>query len=88
MVLDKPPSSGTASLSWGFSGNYITVAMRKGNAAGTFWIGGLGKSDLPGQLTRQTGLAALTVNGRDEGEVSLAQAKVSVETALASCHQF
>lgn len=85
MVLNKPRAKATMTLSWNFAGELIHVPMQRANPAGTFWQGSLSGSPLLARLIHRRDNAMLRLDGRDEGEASLANAALVLRPALRTC---
>lgn len=85
MLLNKPSREPAIILTWNFSGQPVTIPMRRGNAAGTFWQGALAGSQLVPMLLSRSGTALLRLNGRPEGEVSLAKAPEVLRGTIGGC---
>lgn len=85
MLLNKPSSDRSIVLSWSFPAGSIDIPMRQGNREGTFWQGALAGTRLLPNLVRQTGPAMLRLNGRAEGEASLANAPAVLRATMRDC---
>lgn len=85
MLLNKPSTSPTVTVTWNFAGGLVDIPVSRGNREGTFWQGSLVNSPLLSLLMRQRGSVMLRINGRLEGEASLANAPTVLRTAMRPC---
>ena len=85
LLLTKPLSGNTMTISWNFSGRLVHVPVRRANSQGLQWIGGVAGTQLIPLLMQQRGTVMLRINGRDEGEASLTGAPAVLRTSLRGC---
>lgn len=85
MLLTKPLARPGLTLTWNFAGRLVNIPVQRANAEGTFWQGSLAGSPLLGQLVQQRGTAMLRIDGRGEGEASLANASAVLRTVMKAC---
>jgi hypothetical protein len=85
MLFNKPSSDRSIMLSWTFAGGSIDMPMRQGNREATFWQAALAGTRLLPMLMSQRGSAMLRLNGRPEGEVSLANAPAVLRATMRDC---
>jgi hypothetical protein len=85
MLLNKPATANTMTMTWNFSGRLVNIPVQRANTGGTQWIGGLSGSELVPLLTQQRGTVMLRINGRLEGEASLDNSAAVLRSALRGC---
>ncbi len=85
LLLNKPLSGSAMTLSWNFSGRLVHVPVRRANSEGRQWIGGITGSQLIPLLMQQRGTVMLRIDGRHEGEASLAGAPAVLRSSLRGC---
>lgn len=85
MLLTQPSGGNTLTVTWNFAGGQVNIPVRRANANGTQWSGGVSGTPLLPLLMRQTGTVMLRINGRGEGEASLAQAPAVLRSTLKAC---
>lgn len=88
MLLNRPSTRPSVTVTWNFAGGLVNIPMSRGNGEGTFWQANLTGSPLLPTLLRQSGPVYLRINGQMEGEASLVGASAAVRTALGSCQRF
>lgn len=85
MLLNKSAAVGAITLTWVFNGRTVNVAMGRGNAEATFWLGWVDNSPLVQMLASSSGVAYLRTNGVMQGQASLAGSNAALRTAIRSC---
>lgn len=85
VLLNRPNGLARMVMTWSLAGRTVDVPLVSSNGAGTFWQAVMGGSPLLAMLLRERGPATLRINGRAEGEASLAGAPVAMRTALRGC---
>ena len=85
MLLNKPATANTMTLTWNFSGRLLNIPVERANSGGTQWIGGLSGTELVPLLMQQSGTVMLRINGRLEGEASLDNSAGVLRNTLRSC---
>lgn len=85
MLLNKPATANTMTMTWNFSGRLVNVPVQRVNAGGTQWIGNVSGSDLVPLLMQQRGTVMLRINGRLEGEASLDNSAAVLRNTLRGC---
>lgn len=85
MLLNKPATVNTMTMTWNFSGRLVNIPVQRANAGGTQWIGSVTGSELVPLLMQQRGTAMLRINGRLEGEASLDNSAAVLRITLRSC---
>ncbi len=88
MLLNTPSSMTSMTVTWVFAGGLVNVPVVRGNRDGTFWRASLAAVPLVPMLTRHADSVFLRINGRTEGEASLAGAADAVRVALRTCQRF
>ncbi|BAK65174.1 hypothetical protein SLG_04990 [Sphingobium sp. SYK-6] len=87
MLLNKPARPGALTMTWNFSGRLVNLPVRAASNNGTQWIGSVSGTPLLPLLMQQKGTVMLRLNGKLEGEASLANAPATLRTALRPCAQ-
>ncbi|MBB5984497.1 hypothetical protein [Sphingobium lignivorans] len=87
MLLNKPARPGALTMTWNFSGRLVNLPVRAASNNGTQWIGSVSGTQLLPLLMQQKGTVMLRLNGKLEGEASLANAPATLRTALRPCAQ-
>lgn len=85
MLLNKPATANTMTMTWNFSGRLVNIPVQRANAGGTQWIGSVSGSDLVPLLMQQRGTVMLRINGRLEGEASLDNSAAVLRSTLRGC---
>ena len=85
MLLNKPATVATMTMTWNFSGRLVNIPVQRANAGGTQWIGGLSGTELVPLLMRQSGTVLLRIDGRLEGEASLDNSAVVLRNTMRGC---
>ncbi|MAF63331.1 MAG: hypothetical protein CL680_17970 [Blastomonas sp.] len=85
MLLNKPATASTTTLTWNFSGRLVNIPIQRANADGTQWIGGVSGTELIPLLMQQRGTVMLRINGRLEGEASLDDSAAVLRNTLRGC---
>lgn len=85
MLLNKPASVNTMTMTWNFSGRLVNIPVQRANADGTQWIGSVSGSELVPLLMQQRGTVMLRINGRLEGEASLDNSAATLRSTLGGC---
>lgn len=85
MLAARPLSGATIALTWNFAGRLVNVPMQRAVNDGTYWVGGVSGSPLLEHLMGEWDMAYLRIDGRLEGEASLANAPQVLRTALRTC---
>lgn len=88
MLLNKRSGNDSMTMTWNFSGRLVNIPVQRANPEGTQWIGGLTGTQLVPRLLQQSGTVLLRINGRLEGEASLANSTAVLRNALRGCVQF
>jgi hypothetical protein len=88
MLLNKPATANTMTMTWNFSGRLVDIPVQRANAGGTQWIGGLDGTQLLPLLMRQRGTVMLRINGRLEGEASLDNSAAVLRNTMRGCARF
>lgn len=87
MLLTKAAAGNALTVTWNFAGGLINIPAQRANNVGTQWIGAVSGTQLIPMLMKQTGTVMLRINGRGEGEASLANSGAVLRTALRDCAQ-
>lgn len=85
MLLNKPATATTMTMTWNFSGRLVNIPVQRANAGGKQWIGGLSGTELVSLLMQQRGTVMLRINGRLEGEASLDNAATALRNTMRGC---
>lgn len=85
MLLAKPASGQRSTMTWNFAGRLVNIAVQRANNAGTYWVGGITGTPLLQHLLTQKDMVYLRIDGRLEGQASLANAPSTLRTSLRSC---
>jgi len=85
MLLNKPATANTMTMTWNFSARLVNIPVQRANAGGTQWIGSVSGSDLVPLLMQQRGTVMLRINGRLEGEASLDNSAAVLRSTLRGC---
>jgi hypothetical protein len=85
MLLNKPATANTMTMTWNFSGRLVNIPVQRANLGGTQWIGGLTGTQLLPLLMQQRGTAMLRINGRLEGEASLENSMAVLRNTMRGC---
>lgn len=85
MLLSKAAAGTKITLTWNFAGRLVNVPVSRATNDGTYWVGAIAGTALISQLVVQTGTVDLRINGRQEGQASLANAVPVLRTALRQC---
>ncbi|WP_296722678.1 hypothetical protein [Erythrobacter sp.] len=85
MLLNKPATTGTMTMTWNFSGRLVNIPVQRANQGGTQWIGGLAGSQLLPLLMQHRGTVMLRINGRLEGEASLDNSAPLLRNTMRVC---
>lgn len=85
VLLNKPATTTSVTVTWNFAAGLVDVPVIRATEEGTFWQASLNSSRLIAMLMRQTGSAMLRINGRLEGEASLAGAPTALRGAMRTC---
>lgn len=88
MLLNTPSGTTSMTVTWVFADGLVNVPVIRGNRQGTFWQASLATVPLVPMLMRHSDSAFLRINGRTEGEASLAGAAHAVRVALRTCQRF
>ena len=89
MLLAKPQAGTRITMTWNFAGRLVDTSMQRATNDGTYWVGGVSVSPLLQHLmSSQWDMAYLRIDGRLEGEASLANAPQVLRTALRTCVRF
>lgn len=84
MLLGKPGAGTRMTMTWNFAGRLVNIPVQRANNAGTYWVGPA-DSQLLQLLMSQRGMVYLRIDGRLEGEASLAEAPEVLRTTLRTC---
>lgn len=85
MLLNKPAAGPRSTMTWNFAGRIVNIPVQRANNAGTYWVGGITGTPLLQHLMTQKDMVYLRIDGRLEGEASLANAPAVLRTALRQC---
>jgi hypothetical protein len=85
MLLNKPATATTMTMTWNFSGRLVNIPVQRANSGGTQWIGGLTGTQLLPLLMQQRGTVMLRINGRLEGEASLDNSAAVLRNTMRGC---
>lgn len=85
MLLNKPQGGARLTLSWNFAGELVHIPVQRANSEGTFWQGSLAGSPLLARLVQRRDNAMLRIDGRGEGEASLAGAAAVLRPVMRAC---
>ena len=85
MLLDKPGTGTRSNLTWNFAGRLIDIPVQRANNSGTYWVGGIAGTPLIEHLMTRMGMVYLRIDGRLEGEASLANAPAALRATLRQC---
>lgn len=88
MLLNKPAAGTRLTMSWNFAGRLVNLPVQRGNNEGSYWIGAVAGTPLVQHLMTQQGTALLRIDGRLEGEASLANAPAVLRSSLRPCVRF
>jgi len=87
MLLGKGAAGNSLTVTWNFAGRLVNIPANRGNREGTYWVGGIAGTPLLQHIMTQKESAYLRLNGRLEGEASLANATATLRTAMKGCVQ-
>lgn len=87
MLLGRGAAGARVTLTWNFAGGLVDIPMQRANNDGTYWVG-VASAQLLRQLMAQKDPVLFRIDGRMEGQASLAQAPTVVRTALQQCVRF
>ena len=85
MLLNKPATATTMTMTWNFSGRLVNIPVQRANSGSTQWIGGLTGTQLLPLLMQQRGTVMLRINGRLEGEASLDNSAPVLRNTMRGC---
>lgn len=85
MLLVKPRAAPHITLTWNFAGRIVNIPVQRANNAGTYWVGGIAGTPLMQHFMVQKDMAYLRLDGRLEGEASLANAPAVLRQAMRHC---
>ncbi|MFA7440990.1 MAG: hypothetical protein WCZ66_08460 [Sphingomonadaceae bacterium] len=85
MLLGKPGAGPRSVFTWNFAGQLVNIPVQRANNAGTYWVGGIADTPLLQHLMTRKDMVYLRINGRLEGEASLANAPAVLRTAMRQC---
>lgn len=85
MLLNKPANSQRSTVTWNFAGRLVNIPVQRANNAGTYWVGGIAGTPLLGHLLTQKDMVYLRIDGRLEGQASLANAPSALHATLRQC---
>lgn len=88
VLLNKPAAGTRLTMSWNFAGRLVNLPVQRGNNEGSYWIGAVAGTPLVQHLMTQQGTALLRIDGRLEGEASLANAPAVLRSSLRPCVRF
>lgn len=88
MLLNKPTAGTRLTMTWNFAGRIVNIPVQRANNQGTHWVGAVAGTPLVQHLLTQQDMAFLRIDGRLEGEVSLANAPAVLRSSLRSCVRF
>lgn len=74
-------------LTWNFAGRLVDIPVQRANNDGTYWVGPASPQLLQLLMTQRDN-AFLRIDGRLEGEASLAEAPAALRTSLRTCVRF
>lgn len=85
MLLTRPASGARSTMTWNFAGRIVNIPVQRANNSGTYWVGGIAGTPLLQHLMTQKDMVYLRINGRLEGEASLANAPASLRATMRQC---
>jgi len=85
MLLNKPAAGARSTMTWNFAGRIVNIPVQRANNAGTYWVGGITGTPLIQHLMTQKDMVYLRINGRLEGEASLANAPAALRATMRQC---
>ena len=85
MLLSKPAAGSRRTMTWNFAGRLVNIPVQPANNAGTYWLGGIAGTPLIEHLLTQRDMVYLRIDGRLEGEVSLANAPAALRATMRQC---
>lgn len=85
MLLNKPANGARSIMTWNFAGRLVDIPVQRANNTGTYWVGGITGTQLVPLLMTQRDMVYLRIDGRLEGEASLADAPRTVRATLRQC---
>lgn len=86
-LLGRPAAGTRLTFTWNFAGRLVDIPLQRATNAGTYWVGGISGTPLLQHLMTQRDMVYLRINGRLEGEASLAQAPSVLRTTMRGCVQ-
>lgn len=85
-LLGRPKPGARITFTWNFAGRIVNIPLQRATNDGTYWVGGVSGTPVLEHLTaRQWDMVDLRIDGRFEGEASLAGAPEVLRTALRTC---
>lgn len=85
MLLGKPATGARSTVTWNFAGRIVNIPVQRANNAGTHWVGGITGTPLLQHLMTQKDMVYLRIDGRLEGEASLANAPAVLRATVRQC---
>jgi hypothetical protein len=87
ILLGKPAAGTRMTFTWNFAGRLVNIPLQRANNAGTYWVGGVADTPLLQHLMTQSDAVNLRIDGRLEGEASLAKAPEVLRATMRGCVQ-
>ena len=84
-MLSKPITGVRLTMTWNFAGRIVNIPVQRAKSDGTYWVGGITGTPLLQHLLTQKGMVYLRINGRFEGEASLANAPAVLRESMRQC---
>ncbi|HWK41401.1 MAG TPA: hypothetical protein VNR60_05675 [Croceibacterium sp.] len=88
MLLGRGAAGTRITLTWNFAGRLVDIPVQRANNEGTYWVGGIANTPLVQHLMTQKDMVYLRIDGRLEGEASLAEAPAVLRSSLQGCVRF
>lgn len=85
MLLSKPTTGALVTVTWNFAGRIVNIPVQRAKSDGTYWVGGIANTPLLQHLMTQKGTVEMRINGRHDGEASLANASAVVRESMRQC---
>ena len=85
MLLNKPSTGTRSTMTWNFAGRLVNISVQRADNAGTYWVGGIAGTPLIEHLMVHKDVAYLRIDGRLEGEASLANAPGALRATMRQC---
>ena len=85
ILLNRPATGSRSTMTWNFAGRLVNIPVQRANNTGTYWVGGITGTQLVPLLMTQRDMVYLRIDGRLEGEASLADAPRTLRATLRQC---